>query len=237
MSTNNSNKEPTFITVAERLLDDLLALPDDTDDCVKPYEAVQYAADELNVDGRRHVEQHCADCESCANFLDGILSGVRQFEKERRLLPWLTAQLGQLGAALSEQASHRTRSTAFGRNVARRTIRLPLALPEQFKPVFDAQVFDTAAPFEASTPDQRLRWRIVDEGAEVAVMFDSEIDDLVDMPFIRLHFGDAVEPVVFTKCAGRIVGTAIFSKVQLGSWSLTDVLQLEVEGLDDDFSG
>lgn len=237
MSTDNSSIESKHLKAAERLLDDLLALPDDSADCVEPYEAVQYATGEPDVAERRAVEGHREVCQSCATFLDGMSSGVRQFEQERRLLPWLTAQLTQLGTALREQASDLTGSTGFGCNVVRRTLRLPLALPDQFMPVFDAQVFGTIAPFEAGTPDRRLRWRIVDEGAEVVVTFDSEIDDLVDMPAIRLHFGAAVEPVVFAKCAGRIVGTAVFSKVQLGSWSPTDVLQLEVEGLDQYFSG
>jgi hypothetical protein len=238
MNTNNSPGETTPLTATERLLDEILALPDNTvDDCVDPYEAIQYAKGELDLDRGRAVKRHRESCSTCAKFLDGIFGGLRESEKERRLLPWLTDQLQQLVAPHLEHASDRMRPTAFGSNVVRRTLRLPLALPEQFRPVFEAQLFDTVASFEASTPDQRLRWKIVDEGAEVVVTFDSEVEDLVDMPAIRLHFGEAVEDVAFAKCAGRIVGTAIFSKIQLGAVGSTDVLQLEVEAFDEDSSG
>jgi hypothetical protein len=238
MNTNNSSGEPPSLTAAERLLDDILALPDDTvDDCVDPYEAIQYAKGELDVDRCRAVERHSESCETCTKFLDGIFCGLRESEKERRLLPWLAFQLQQLGAPLRKQASNRMRPTSFGSNIVRRTLRLPLALPDQFRPMFDAQVFDAVVPFEGSTPDQRLRWKIVDEGPEVVVTFDSEVEDLVDVPAIRLHFGEAVEDVAFAKCAGRVVGTAVFSKVQLGALRSSDVLQLEVEGFDDDSSG
>jgi hypothetical protein len=234
MNTNNTPGETSAITAAERLLDEILALPDDMgDDCIDPYEAIQYAKGELDLDRGRAVKRHRESCDTCAKFLDGIFDGLDEYDKKRRLLPWLTDQFRQLGVPLLEQVSERLRPTAFGRSAVRRTIRLPLALPEQFRPVFEAQVFDTGAFFEASTPDQRLRWKIVDEGADVVVTFDSEVEDLVEMPAIRLLFGEAVEDVAFARCAGRVVGTAVFSKTRIGHVSAADVIQLEVDAFEE----
>ncbi len=234
MNTKNNPGETSAITAAERFLDELLALHDDMrDDCVDPYEAIQYAKGELDLDRGRAVKRHCESCDTCAKFLGGIVDGLGEYERKRRLLPWLTDQFRQLGAPLMEQLSERMRSTAFGRSAVRRTIRLPLAVSEQFRPVFEAQAFDTGASFEASTPDQRLRWKMIDEGNDVVVTFDSEVEDLVEMPAIRLLFGEAVEDVAFARCAGRIVGTVVFSKTQIGTVSAADVIQLEIDAFEE----
>jgi hypothetical protein len=234
MNIKTPNGEPMPQTPAERLLDDILALPDDaTDGCVDSYHAIQYAKGELDADRSRDVERHGESCDTCAKFLDGIFFELRAIEKKGRLLPWLIGQIHRLGAPLRELASDLTHAATFNRNVVRRTLRLPLALPDQFRPVVNAQVFDALVPFEASTPDQRLRWRIVDEGPEVVVTFDSDVDDLIGLRSIRLRFGETVQNIVFARCAGRIVGTGVFSKIQLAAWSPADTLQLEVEALVD----
>ncbi|MEK6372557.1 MAG: hypothetical protein AABO58_07650 [Acidobacteriota bacterium] len=196
-------------------------------------EAIEYCAGSSTEPQRSPIEDHLDSCGACCRDVD-VLSHLDYIEKERRLLTWLSDQILLLQAPLRKLADDLKQSSAVGEHEVRPALRLPLALSGELRPMFEGQAFGGEHFVENSTPDQRLRWRIVDEGPQVVVTFDSDVEDLVDMPTIRLHFGDAVEGVVFAKCAGRIVGTSIFTKAHLGAWRGTDVIQLEVEGLDED---
>src|SRR6266850_1411115 len=99
-------------------------------------EAIEYYVGGLTAAQRSRLETHLDSCGACCRDVD-VLSHIDDIEKERRLLPWLADQLKQLGAPLRERAFNHTLPAAFGKNLIRRTLRLPLALPSQFMPVLE----------------------------------------------------------------------------------------------------
>ena len=121
-------------------------------------------------------------------------------------------------------------STKIPRIPSVRGFRLILALPHQFRPLISGQAFSTPAVFHGVSPDGRLRWKVADEGPVVVANLETDLEQFIDVAGVRLHWGDIVEAVVFSKCAGRIVATAVFSKARLGDRNQEEPLTLEIGG-------
>jgi hypothetical protein len=197
----------------ERLLASVRALPHERiGDCIEAEQAASYATGALSAEGSDLVERHFESCHECAERLERVFAGLKEFDREQKLLYWLKAQLEALRAPVR----------ALSRGLA-----LPLALPDEFRLAFVGQHYDTPATLEGATPDGLLRWRFVEDRDEVVVSLETTVPELLLNPNIRLRWGRAIETVTFEERAGHIVGWAVFSKRQLADLTHEDVPSLE----------
>lgn len=211
-------KTPTAFA-SKRLLEAVLSAPIEALACPDSYAMICYVQEEDAGRANPQIREHVQTCDACANFVDGVQAGLRDLERERRIVSWLASQ--------RSEATGSDTSTAHPRGVT----WLPLAPAGSLRPMLEGQAFDSASPIEGRTPDGQLSWRLVDEGAELVATFETVLPELIDAPSLRLRCGDVATTLTFLERAGRIVATAILPKVAIGGWDRSCLAALEVDGL------
>ncbi len=176
--------------------------------CVTPYDAVLYAAGQLSALDSDAVELHTRSCRSCASFIAGVVSGRYELACEERLRSWLATQARQQDSAPHSRPNR-------GRDVAVSGLYVPLAVTGDFTAAITGQAFEAPQSFEGSTPDGNLRWRLIDEGAQIVATFETGLADFIDSSAFQLRCGSFTRRLTFMRCAGRILSTIVIPKEAL----------------------